>query len=389
MTRGVRLNTGSQRVPVTRRRTSDVRSGCPTPEGVRSRSTHSGRSEREWVAPPIVRSALRSPGQPLDSRTRAFMEPRLGIDLHRVRIHTGELAAASSRAISAAAYTVGHDIVFAAGRYAPATGGGRRLLAHELAHVALAPGSASGPLAIGPVDDTIERHANATAERVAGAAATVAPGAIGPVQAGARVRRQPEFSLECNEFQRCNVIEPLAYARAMVDAVVAELGPVAGGIVAAGRIIDLLHVHFHTSSAADAATILDKFRLLRAELDARVRYVCHEDNPSECEATPTGFVGGFTTCAPAAEVHLCSLFHVGLTCQEQARVLVHEAAHHIPGVCADHAYVGDSRYPALPASEAMGNADTFAQFAAMVYRGSAACTDCGHEIQRSGRRRRY
>src|SRR6185436_3067316 len=32
------------------------------------------------VAPPIVHDVLRSPGQPLDAATRAFMEPRFGQD---------------------------------------------------------------------------------------------------------------------------------------------------------------------------------------------------------------------------------------------------------------------------------------------------------------------
>ena len=37
--------------------------------------------------------------------------------------------------MSAHAYTVGRDIVFAPGRYAPATDDGRHFLAHELTHV--------------------------------------------------------------------------------------------------------------------------------------------------------------------------------------------------------------------------------------------------------------
>ena len=38
--------------------------------------------------PPIVHEVLRSPGQPLDMETRAFMEPRFGHDFSQVRIHT-------------------------------------------------------------------------------------------------------------------------------------------------------------------------------------------------------------------------------------------------------------------------------------------------------------
>ncbi len=88
-------------------------------------------------APPIVHEVLRSPGQPLDTEVQTFMEPRFGHDFTKVRVHADAKAAASARAIDAQAYTVGFDLVFAEGRYryAPTTGRGRLLLAHELAHV--------------------------------------------------------------------------------------------------------------------------------------------------------------------------------------------------------------------------------------------------------------
>lgn len=86
-------------------------------------------------APPIVHETLRSPGQPLDTATRAFMESRLGHDFGPVRIHQDGAAAESARAVSARAYTVGRDVVFGAGEYRPQTTAGKRLLAHELTHV--------------------------------------------------------------------------------------------------------------------------------------------------------------------------------------------------------------------------------------------------------------
>ena len=86
-------------------------------------------------APPSVHAALQTPAQPLEGPTRAFMENRFGHRFSDVRIHDGPQAAASARDIQATAYTVGKDIVFAGGRYAPLTGPGQRLIAHELAHV--------------------------------------------------------------------------------------------------------------------------------------------------------------------------------------------------------------------------------------------------------------
>jgi hypothetical protein len=87
------------------------------------------------TVPSIVHEVLRSSGQPLDTATRAFMEPRFGHDFSRVRVHTDSRAAESARAVNALAYTVGRDVVFRTGQYAPGTSKGQSLLAHELTHV--------------------------------------------------------------------------------------------------------------------------------------------------------------------------------------------------------------------------------------------------------------
>ena len=92
-------------------------------------------STRATDGPLIVRDALGSPGQPLDAAARDFMESRFGHDFSRVRVHTDQTAAESAQAIRARAYALGDDLVFGAGQYVPASDGGRRLLAHELAHV--------------------------------------------------------------------------------------------------------------------------------------------------------------------------------------------------------------------------------------------------------------
>jgi hypothetical protein len=88
-----------------------------------------------YSIPLIVHEMLRSPGQPLDQATRAFMEPRFGHDFSQVRVHTDAKAAESARAVNALAYTVGRDVVFGEGQYSLGMTQGRRLLAHELTHV--------------------------------------------------------------------------------------------------------------------------------------------------------------------------------------------------------------------------------------------------------------
>jgi peptidoglycan hydrolase-like protein with peptidoglycan-binding domain len=63
------------------------------------------------------------------------MESRLGYDFAQVRVHTDAKAAESAQAVGAQAYTLGRDVVFGSGQYAPGTTDGLRLLAHELTHV--------------------------------------------------------------------------------------------------------------------------------------------------------------------------------------------------------------------------------------------------------------
>lgn len=104
--------------------------------------------------PASVHQVLGSPGRPLDAATRAYFEPRFGRDFSRVQVHTGPLATRSARDVEALAYTVGRDIVFDAAQFAPATHEGRRLIAHELAHVMQQTGASGSPdSSLGPSGD--------------------------------------------------------------------------------------------------------------------------------------------------------------------------------------------------------------------------------------------
>jgi hypothetical protein len=92
-------------------------------------------------------AALRGGGEPLPSDVRSYFEPRFGHDFGKVRVHSGGTAAETARSVGAQAYTIGGDIVFGAGHYAPQSDTGRRLLAHELVHTIQQ--GASGPTASG------------------------------------------------------------------------------------------------------------------------------------------------------------------------------------------------------------------------------------------------
>jgi Domain of unknown function (DUF4157) len=78
---------------------------------------------------------LRSPGQPLDTSARAFMESRFQFDFGHVRVHRDQAAGRAASALSARAFTLGSHIAFGHEQYAPETPRGRKLLAHELTHV--------------------------------------------------------------------------------------------------------------------------------------------------------------------------------------------------------------------------------------------------------------
>jgi Domain of unknown function (DUF4157) len=157
--------------------------GCNKKRLQRKAQNSEMEARNESAVPQIVHEVLRSPGQPLDATTRAYMESRFGHDFSRIRVHTdpsiigsdiavnqpddlheqeasrvsamvmhakdssarganfshirvhvGEVAAESARAVNARAYTVGQNIIFGEGYYSPSTFGGKQLIAHELTH---------------------------------------------------------------------------------------------------------------------------------------------------------------------------------------------------------------------------------------------------------------
>ena len=95
----------------------------------RDGSTSARRLPAGWSAggPPASR--------PLDATVASRMGRAFGHDFTNVRIHTNTDADAAVTSVNARAFTIGSDIAFANGEYAPGTLIGDALLAHELAHV--------------------------------------------------------------------------------------------------------------------------------------------------------------------------------------------------------------------------------------------------------------
>jgi uncharacterized protein DUF4157 len=73
-------------------------------------------------------------GSELPAAARAHFEPRFGRRFDNVRVHDGNAAAALAGSVRARAFTVGRDIVFGSGQFAPQSERGQRLVAHELVH---------------------------------------------------------------------------------------------------------------------------------------------------------------------------------------------------------------------------------------------------------------
>jgi len=107
---------------------------CDDAHKIQAKRAASANSAAELDTGTAVR-AIEQGGAPLSTQARAYFEPRFGHDFSGVRVHAGDEAASAARGLQARAYTCAGHIVFGAGEYAPSTTPGKRLLAHELAHV--------------------------------------------------------------------------------------------------------------------------------------------------------------------------------------------------------------------------------------------------------------
>jgi hypothetical protein len=97
------------------------------------------------------------------------MEARFGHDFGNVRVHRDSEADDATRVVSASAFTLGSDVVFGQGQYAPETTEGTSLLAHELTHVVQNERFGQGARLNGTShrDDASEREAEQVADIVA------------------------------------------------------------------------------------------------------------------------------------------------------------------------------------------------------------------------------
>lgn len=263
---------------------------------------------------------LRGRGQPLPKTLRTFFEPRFGHDFSNVRLHTDGRAAITAGAINARAFTAGRDIVFGANQFAPGTGHGKKLLAHELTH-------------------TIQQ----------GRSAKRAGHNYGLVQ------RQP---VGCTE-QVTDVHPPRDPSRELIDAhnVASNWAQVAANavqtILNGGAVGDpvqrALDFHFGNPNHAQLVTIRNRLNRIITRLNRGTRIY-------RCSA---GMANQADTFCPSRITERTRIFRQYFQASNLMRplILVHEAAHGA-GACADR-YVDQPNYPG---NHPPFNAEAYAQF---------------------------
>jgi hypothetical protein len=159
--------------------------------------------------PSLVKQVVGSGGgAPLDNDTRGFMESSLGADFSDVRVHTDATASESARSVQAHAYTVGSDVVFQSGKYAPESDSGKRMLAHELTHVVQQRSGpvdgtpAAGGIQVSHPSDRFEQAAESSANRVMSSSPATGPASVAAAPASIQREGEEEEEVQGTFVQR-------------------------------------------------------------------------------------------------------------------------------------------------------------------------------------------
>jgi hypothetical protein len=271
--------------------------------------------------PAVVHEVLRSPGQPLDTEARAFMEPRFGHDFSQVRVHTGPRAAESARAVNALAYRVGKNVVFGAGQYVPEAAAGRKLIAHELTHVVQqASLNAGGSLEIGPADDVYERDADSFAAALDSGSVTHAVRQGGP-RISPRLQRLGA-NPTCTKAEADGIHQAIFDARGWLNKVIPKLeeSPLQPAVLSA------LRRNFGSTYgvAENAALIAGRLKVGRRAL-GRIPFSCDTAGTTDlCKAQQCGWA---TVGSNAATICTNPPSTLSIAFPRAARCVLHESLH--------------------------------------------------------------
>jgi len=360
--------------------------------------------------PPIVHEVLRSPGQPLAQDVRAVFVPHFGLDFSAVRVHTDAKAAESARSVNALAYTVGQDVVFGAGQYAPQLPAGRRLIAHELTHTVQQRGASAAiqpaALNVGTPSDATEQEAQ-QAERAIDSGQTylprvwahpviarqTRPGSSGTPPTQQSASGAPPTQLMGWNGQPINVTAPpppavnppvsqptpppVPWANCRPDRISGlnqDLAQATSWVDEAVRDLQSAQRPAHTTGALNrflssdpndiANTILPRLQDMQAELHGgSTNFQCQTQQ--QCSAIMQG--GDQAAAISTSPISLCeryfSLLQLvisGVTVRPMT--LIHETGHHA-GLGGD-TYEWTWPFPGLSVHDRLQNADSFAAFVA-------------------------
>ncbi len=284
--------------------------------------------------------AVNQGGRPLPASERAYFEPRFGRDLSAVRIHDSAGAAAAAREINARAYTLGSNIAFAPGEFAPQTQAGRHLIAHELTH-------------------TLQQRAMPMV--VQHEAATPEPRFqdCTPAITGLSL---PQADIDMR------IAQAISTAEIWARSALAALQQLQGS-GAPASLTQALTAHFGPAMRrGNRATLIDRFRRIAgrlAAMNARNLVICNPaSNPVYCQDRVWC---AFSYCPGAGTLtHLCPRAFRGAAggCDEPdlESIMLHEAGR-IIGLCRPCVQAGTGGYPPARPMQSMENICAYAAFA--------------------------
>ena len=307
------------------------------------------------ATPASVSKTLREPGQPLDGATRDYMESRFGHDFSRVRVHEDQSAGDSARAVDALAYTVGRDVVFAPGQYAPNTTPGRLLLAHELAHVvqqsAGIPSMQSG-LGIGRADDPAEVEADRAAERaMSGDTASLRLSAAPPRlrRQAAKAGPQPHTETEDCEPALQNDLKAMHKpALEHLDRAVTSLDPGWNKMKPADKAAFTQYFDPAGSGEIDdgfVRSVREKYRLIRGNMRS-LTFDCDPGSWTLCGSSSKWCTGGRLMWTCFGALHVCAAAYKTAAPDFKIETIIHESVHDAL-LTTDRAYSNEAGFKKL------------------------------------------
>jgi hypothetical protein len=305
----------------------------PSPVAAPGGTGLDGRGDRDGGKDGNVRAGSAAPGgRDLEASHRAFFEPRFGRSFDGVRVHTGAEAAEAAELLDARAFTVGRDIFFGRGEYRPGNGEGRRLLAHELTHVAQQGGGDGGG-----GERTIRRTPSASTSCPANANGAPADpvGSLGFIELMAGIQAtMTELLLGSDaNFMRMGIAGRMEHRRAYER----RFGrPEPSGARFRNRFTGGTFDTEDGAIIAEMESLASRYGRIADFLSNDVRYICSgvpgARDVGDCrdDCSDPGRFAWVCAGGPRTIV-LCPRFWA-LTRDEQALALVHEAAHILFGI---------------------------------------------------------